>query len=204
MKAAGAKKVEAEGFSGCAEFDKAIVVFDSILGDTQLLSYVGTPEGDAMKLKEFLMEVKMNLAVSHFKLMHATQTIEILEALLPQLQDANIPIQGIAMARNMLQTVYGGIEQFDKLFECVTADWEYNKTRFGEVSAESITILTKRGNTYFQLKNYPAAMADHHEVLRLMVLYQGADHEETKKSVEHSISVFKEVGLTFEPFPAAK
>lgn len=101
-------------------------------------------------------------------------------------------------SQNLLMQLYGSLKKFDKIIAFFTAQFEHFRDTQGEASEAAITAINNRAQYHFALSNIDAARADHKEVIRLLVVLQGADHPETVQSVEGFKALYASKGLIYE------
>jgi len=190
---------QAEGYAGMQQFDLAAGLYKEVLGNQELLALVDTPVGVAFTLNAHLLNAKTNYALCLFKMNKFDAAVSVLEDILPRLEtnDQPPPIEGITMCRQMLEQSYAMLQKPLLTLESMTNNWKYHCSRFGEVSEQAIGVLNGRGMYHFALRDFNSAMSDFTEVMRVLVLLQGASHPDTVGSVQQIAAMFAGVGVVF-------
>jgi tetratricopeptide (TPR) repeat protein len=190
---------QAEVLSSMQQFGEAGVVYKELLADARLMTVVDSPEGVALQLNATVLAMKTNYAICLFKTNKFEAVTSVLADLLLRLEavEPPPPIEGMTMCRQMLEQSYAMLKKPELTLQSMTDNWKYTTLRFGEASEQAITVINGRAMYHFALRNYAAAKEDFTEVMRLLVLLQGAGHADTIGSLEQTTALFATVGVQF-------
>ena len=154
-----------------SKYDEIVLPSMSMLG--MAMAYGGNVEGALPILEEYCSRA--------------------MKALVP-----GTPNPTLDASQNLLMQLYGSLKKFDKIIAFFTMQFEHFRDTQGEASEAAITAINNRAQYHFALSNIDAARADHKEVIRLLVVLQGADHPETIQSVEGFKALYASKGLVYE------
>jgi tetratricopeptide (TPR) repeat protein len=150
--------------------------------------------------KEVLLPCMDLLGKAHAYSGNVPAAIPILEEYMQLAQKDLVPgtpNPTLAQTQDLMVKLYGSTRQFDKAIGIYTAQFEYFKSTEGEASEAAITAINNRAMYWFALKDFEKSRADHREVIRLLIVLQGADHPETIQSVDGFKTLYASNGMEY-------
>jgi tetratricopeptide (TPR) repeat protein len=158
-------------------------------------------EANCATVKEVLLPVMDLLGKAYAYSGNVPAAIPILEEYIRRAyedENPNAPNATLAQTLQLMVQLYGSTQQFDKAIALYTMQFEFYRKHLGDASEPAITAINSRAMYHFALKDFEKSRADHHEVIRLLILLQGEQHPETIQSLEGFKTLYTTNGLKYE------